>query len=107
MSAAKIMELNDQFRKHGVGNGRVMVTRSIRELGPAFERAALFKVRTFDAFTEDNDPHHEHDFGSFELEGQTVFFKIDYDLTLERGAEDPSDPETTCRVLTIMLAEDY
>jgi len=29
MSAAKIAELNDQFRKHGVGNGRVMVTRSV------------------------------------------------------------------------------
>jgi hypothetical protein len=108
MSAAKIAELNDQFRKHSVGNGRVMVTRSIRELGPAFERAVLFKVRAFDAFTAENDPHHEHDFGSFELEGRTVLFKLDYyDLALEHGAEDPSDPETTCRVLTIMLAEDY
>jgi hypothetical protein len=108
MSAAKIAELNDQFRKHGIGNGRVMVTRSVRELGPAFERAALLKVRAFDTFTKDNDPYAEHDFGGFELEGRTVFFKLDYyDLALEHGAEDPSDPETTCRVLTIMLAQDY
>jgi hypothetical protein len=108
VSAAKIAVLNDQFRKHGVGNGRVMVTRSVRDLGPAFELSALLKVRAFDAFTADNDPHGEHDFGSFELEGRTVFFKFDYyDLALEHGSEDPSDPLKTCRVLTIMLAEDY
>jgi hypothetical protein len=108
MSAAKIAELNDQFRKHDIGNGRVMVTRSVRQLGPAFEIAAAQKVRAFDTFTEDNDPYGEHDFGGFELEGHTVFFKFAYyDLTLEHGSEDPSDPEKTCRVLTIMLAEDY
>ena len=108
MSTAQIAELNDQFRKHGVGNGRVMVTRSVRNLGPTFEITALLKVRAFDAFTEDNDPHGEHDFGSFELEGRTLFWKFDYyDLALEYGSEDPSDPLKTCRVLTIMLAEDY
>jgi hypothetical protein len=108
MSAAKIAALNDQFRKHGVGNGRVMVTRSVRDLGSAFELAALLKVRAFDAFTADNDPHGEHDFGSFELEGRKLFWKFDYyDLALEHGSEDPSDPLKTCRVLTIMLAEDY
>jgi hypothetical protein len=65
-------------------------------------------VRAFDAFTPDNDPHGERDFGSFELEGRTVFWKFDYyDLALEHGSEDPSDPLKTCRVLTIMLAEDY
>lgn len=108
MSAAKIAELNDQFRKHGVGKGRVMVTRSVRDLGPAFELAALLKMKAFDNFTADSDPHGEHDFGSFQLDGQTVFFKLDYyDLALEQGSEDPSDPLKTCRVLTIMLAEDY
>lgn len=108
MSATRIAELNDQFRRHGIGNGRVMVTRSVRDLGLAFERAALLKVRAFDAFTADNDPHAEHDFGSFDLEGRTVFFKLDYyDLALVHGSEDPNDPQKTCRVLTIMLAEDY
>jgi hypothetical protein len=73
MSAAKIAELNDQFRKHGVGNGRVMVTRSVRDLGPDFELGALLKVKAFDAFAADNDPHGEHDFGSFELEARRSF----------------------------------
>jgi hypothetical protein len=108
MTTAKIAELNDQLRTHGAGNGRVMVTRSIRDLGPEFEIAARQEVRAFDAFTADNDPHGEHDFGSFDLQGHTVFWKIDYyDPSLSKGSEDPSDPLQTHRVLTIMLAEDY
>jgi hypothetical protein len=108
MSAAKIAELNDQLRKHGAGNGRVMVTRSIRELGSEFELAALLKVRAFDAFTADNNPHGERDCGSSDLQGRRVLWKIDYyDPSLTKGSEDPSDPLQTFRVLTIMLAEDY
>ena len=69
---------------------------------------ALAKVIAFDAFSADNDPHHEHDFGSFELEGEKLFWKIDYyDSDLTYGSEDPNDVEKTHRVLTIMLASDY
>ena len=108
MTVAKIAELNDQLRKHGTGNGRVMVTRSIRDLGPDFELAALLKVRAFDAFTADNNPHGERDYGSFDLQERRVLWKIDYyNPSLTCGSEDPSDPLQTCRVLTIMLAEDY
>jgi hypothetical protein len=108
MSSAKIAELNDRFRKHGIGNGCIVVTRSVRELGSEFERTALRQVRAFDAFTPDNDPYGERDFGSFELEGHQVFWKLEYfDLTLTHGSEDPSDPLQTCRVITVMLAQDY
>ena len=108
VSARKIAELNDRLRKHGAGNGRVMVTRSIRDLGPDFELAALLKVRAFDAFTADNNPHGERDYGSFDLQERRVLWKIDYyNPSLTGGSEDPSDPLQTCRVLTIMLAEDY
>ena len=56
------------------------------------------------------DPHHEHDFGSLDVDGHTVFFKIDYyekgsNYTL--GAEHPEDTSTADRVLTIMLACEY
>jgi hypothetical protein len=38
---------------------------------------ALGLVRLFDRFTPDNDPHDEHDFGSIELHGRKLFWKID------------------------------
>jgi hypothetical protein len=106
--AAKIAELNDQLRKHSAGNGRVMVTQSVRTLGPDFELAALLKVRAFDAFSADNDPYGERDYGSFDLQEHRVLWKIDYyNPSLTGGSEDPSNPLLTHRVLTIMLAEDY
>ena len=40
--------------------------------------AALQKAATFDQFNENNDPHGEHDFGSFELCGRKFFWKVDY-----------------------------
>ena len=66
------------------------------------------KVELFKAFTPDNDPHQEHDFGSIEHEGNRVFWKIDYYAKdMESGSEHPEDPGQTVRVLTIMLAEEY
>ena len=102
-----VRELNDAFRTSGQG-GRVLITRGIRERGEAFVAQALDRVRTFAAFTKDNDPYGEHDFGNFELEGETIFFKIDYyNKSLDGGSENPTDPAQTTRVLTIMLAEEY
>lgn len=50
----------------------------------------------------------EHDFGSFEFNGERVFWKIDYrQRGTQFGAEDPSDSGGTCRMITIMLAEEY
>ena len=39
---------------------------------------AIRTVATFDASSGDNDPHGEHDFGSFDLAGHKFFFKLDY-----------------------------
>ena len=66
----------------------------------------LRAVRTFDTFTEDNDPHHEHDFGSIIWEEQRVFWKLDYyDLDLQYG-EHPLSRKCR-RILTVMLASEY
>lgn len=66
------------------------------------------KVRTFIAFTEDNDPREEHDFGIVEVAGHRVFWKIDYyDAACEYGSEDPADASQTTRVLTIFFANEY
>ena len=56
--------------------------------------ACSLAVQSFSNFTKDNDPHGEHDFGSFEIEGETYFWKIDYyDLAMQFGSENPADPE--------------
>ena len=65
-------------------------------------------TRTFDDFTPDNDPHNEHDCGSFEIDDQKFIFKHDScDKSMRYGSEDPGDPQKTTRVLTIMLADEY
>ncbi len=103
----KIRVLNDNFRATFLG-GRIVVTPGVRCLPLLVNARVLLAVQSFRDFTEDNDPHGEHDFGSFEVAGETFFWKIDcYDLDCRYGSEDPSDPEKTTRVLTIMLAEEY
>ena len=108
--AAKIAALNDQLRKTlSSPHGRWYMTGGLRELDDATRNRIIEAVRTFDAFTPDNDPHHEHDFGSFEIDGTAIIWKIGYHdkRNLDCGAEDPSDAATTTRVLTVMLAEEY
>ena len=106
---ARIRALNDRFRTiwdRSLGN--FLVTPGIAALSEATKSAVFVRVITFNAFDEDNDPHQEHDFGSFEIEGSRIFWKIDYyDPTLQFGSEDPVDPAKTTRVLTIMLAQEY
>lgn len=107
MSTEEIRRLNDAFRSSFVG-GRVMLTASVDALPSDVRAMAIRKVATFDAFTKENDPYDEHDFGAFDLAGHRFFWKLDYyDKLCRFGSEDPADPAKTTRVLTIMLAEDY
>jgi Protein of unknown function (DUF3768) len=107
MSSQRIRELNDAFRTTFQG-GRVMMTTAVEGLPACVKAHALLMVGKFSAFGADNDPHEEHDFGKFELVGWTFLWKIDYyDERCEFGSEDPSNPEVTTRVLTLMLASDY
>jgi len=104
-SADKIRMLNDQFRTQLRG-GRLVMTRGIA--GRPDARRILARVVYFNDFSADNDPHGEHDFGAFDHAGEKIFWKIDYyDHDLQSGSEDPSNPELTTRVLTIMLASEY
>ena len=101
-NSSQIAFSNDVFRRQGFG---VMVTRGIQDLGDEAV-GVLRAVREFNAFTGDNDPYGEHDFGSFSWKDEKIFWKIDYyDESLERW-EDPLS--STCRrVLTVMLADEY
>ena|ERR1700687_4252782 len=107
MSAAKIRELNDAFRKSMTG-GRVMMTAGVDALPSDVKAMVIRKVAAFTDFNADNDPRKEHDFGSFTFTGRKFFFKLDYyDSTMTYGSDDPADPAKTTRVLTIMLASEY
>lgn len=110
----RIRELNDAFRTSlDPTLGRVVMTFGVDSMPvgsvPKVVRDMVLRtVASFDAFTPENDPHGEHDFGSFEIDGETFNWKIDYyDQNMEYGSEDPADPAKTTRVLTIMLAEEY
>lgn len=105
--STSIARLNDELR-HTFAGGKVMMTAGINALSDDAKATILLAVRSFSDFTEDNDPHKEHDFGSFEVDGDKCFWKIDYyDKSLTGGSENPADPAITTRVLTIMLASEY
>jgi Protein of unknown function (DUF3768) len=104
---SRIRALNDKLRRT-LTDGTVVMTPGIAALGrEAIERIAK-TITVFDDFCHANDPHQEHDFGSFEADGHAIYFKIDYfDNDLVYHSPDPSDPAVTRRVITIMLADEY
>jgi Protein of unknown function (DUF3768) len=103
----RIRELNDKLRQHLTG-GMALITPGVAALGQESVDRIIKTVATFDDFCHANDPHEEHDFGAFEVDGEKLFFKIDYyDQDLECHSPDPSDPKVTRRVITLMLASEY
>jgi len=105
MSREQIASRYDAFRKGLVkgipetttGNNRLVVTPGILGLGDAAVVVALNKVAAFDDFTEDNDPYGEHDFGTFTVEGEKCFWKID-NYNGQEGID---------LLMTVMLAWEY
>jgi hypothetical protein len=106
-----IRDLNDRFRKgDGAVPGSWMITAGVQILidDDTNEALLISTVASFEAFDEDNDPHHEHDFGALDFAGQRLFWKIDYYAPdLQHGSEDAADTAQTIRVLTIMRADEY
>lgn len=103
----KMRELNDNLRQNFTG-GRVLITRGVAELPIDKQLNIIEKVRNFSYFNKANDPNGEHDFGAFDVDGITYFWKIDYyDVDYQYLSLDPSDETITNRVLTVMLAEEY
>jgi hypothetical protein len=103
----RIRALNDELRKD-FHQGHAVMTTGIAALGAEAVARIVKTIEVYDNFCHANDPYEEHDFGSFEVEGHTIFFKIEYyDPTLTGHSPDPSDPVVTKRVMTIMLAEEY
>jgi hypothetical protein len=112
MTAAKteaIRALNDRFRHNLSGSqGTAVITTGVAALGDEVVARIFKTIAVYDDFCNANDPYEEHDFGALDVDGQIVFFKIDYyDPILTHHSIDPADPTITRRVITIMLAEEY
>ena len=122
--AARIARLNDLARRAMGVACTVVATAGFRSLSEADQSCVRELIETFDAFTEDNDPHGERDFGCVyqlgdgrwtterprvrEDERERVFWKLDYyDRELRFASEDAANSAMTRRVLTIMLADEY
>jgi len=120
----RIARLNDLARRAMGVTCTAVATAGFRSLPDADQSQVRELIETFDAFTDDNDPHGERDFGSiYQLrdgswtterprarddERERVFWKLDYyDRNMEFASEDAANPVITRRVLTIMLSDEY
>lgn len=106
--AEQIARLNDELRKHGRG-GQIVITRGVHSLVGSDVSGLLLCLANFAEFGPDSDPHGERDFGAFDFRERELLWKIDYysDAEYRFGSDDPSDPDATHRVLTVLLAEEY
>ena len=114
--AARIAAQNDAFRHSILGTipvaeapqGQFVMTRGVAALGPDAQLELTRRVAAFDVFTADGDPQGWHEMGVIDLDGTTVWFKVDlYDVDYTYGSPEPSDPEQTRRVLTLLLPSEY
>ncbi len=106
----KIAELNDKLRQNifNPGKDKVILTRGVSNLPFDEQLKILIKVKDFNDFTPDNNPWGENDFGKLEHNNTDYFWKIDYyNRDMDAGSDDPSNPDITTRVLTIMRADEY
>lgn len=105
--AARIRDLNDALRCKHTG-GQVLITAGLQSLGDEAVSRILNAVAAFDGFSEDNDPYGEHDCAVLTVDGRRIIWKIDYyDKDAVFASPDPTNPELTSRVMTVMLADEY
>jgi hypothetical protein len=106
---AKVRELNDELRtKGGARNGKIIFTGALGQDSVEKRLIVYRAARAFNTFTEQNDPHGEHDFGRFNVGDEEFMFKFDYFALDEMfGSEHPEDPNATIRIMSIFYASDY
>lgn len=107
LQKSRIRALNDRLRKTLQG-GICLMTHGINALEAETRTKILLEIAQSSEFVSSNDPFNEHDFGKVVVKDHKVLWKIDYyDLDLTFASADPSDPNITTRVLTIMMASEY
>ena len=102
----QIRTLNDRLRQNlSTGIGTAVITTGVAAFGVEAVAGIVKTIAVYDDFCHGNDPYEEHDFGSFDVDGHTVFFKID--LYEEPNVKSANGEPVVTRVLTIMLANEY
>ncbi len=76
LNTARIRALNDELR-HSLPNAHAVLTAGVAALGSEAVARIVKTIAVYDDFCHANDPYEEHDFGSFEADGNLIFFKID------------------------------
>ncbi len=89
--------------------GCLIVTDTVRAMGPAFLRCCLDRVGRFDDFPADADPDGYRTCGSVEVEDRTVWFKIILSdaAGTGRGTDATGQPVETIRTLHVLFASDW
>ncbi len=119
-NAETVAAQNDAFRRNAclaipyrandpVLKGQMVMTQAVHAEGAAFIQSCLGAIGRLDHFPADNDPDGFHDFGSVEVFGTAVWFKIDVydDDTLSFGSDMLDDPARSYRVLTVLFPSDW
>ena len=120
---SEIATLNDAARAGTLATSRTVFTRALaeilagededagtRRLNLMMGQRALRRLLNETPIDPENDPHGERDFGVVEYQGHKIFWKVDVyanDGTFSWGSETPWDAQQSCRVVTIMLANDW
>ena len=99
--------MNDEFRTTFRG-GQILLTYGVASLPTEIVASALLQVAAYKDFNEENDPHKEHDYLSFDLCNREFVFLISYyDLKMEGASLDPANPAITKRIGTLMLTHEW
>ena len=81
ITSSELAALNDRLR-HSIPNltfpHLLVITDEVAALSEIKLALLLEKVRTFNSFTDDNNPYGENDFGAVSIEDEKFFFKFDY-----------------------------
>lgn len=113
----RVAVLNDQLRANldSPAPNIVVMTQGILALVDSDPETAVAKqtelmgiVAGYSDFGADTNPIGERDFGVFHWQEAVCYWKVDYyDRQTDLGSPDPADPAVTCRVLTILRADEY
>jgi hypothetical protein len=106
---SRIASLNDQLRSSlDQRFGAIFLSHAVASTGLAVQMSVREAVKTYSAFTPENDPNGEHDFGEFEVGDERYCWKIDCrDSAPEQKPAGSPYLGGKPRTLMIMFADEY